>query len=171
VEPNEELARDAITVAPVHTGVIETYPQSEYDVAASFHVIEHTDSPRRFLQAIAARIRPGGLLVIETPNIHSIPFRLLKSRWRQFIPEHYFFFDEKTMGKLLEDSGFRVEHIARIGKFASPALILNRLARYFPPLRYLESLAGRLHIKEVAVPVDPRDIMIAIASKRVSSDL
>ena len=166
VEPNEELARDAVAVAPVHQGVIETHPHTEYDVAATFHVIEHTDSPRRFLEAIAARVRTGGLVVIETPNIHSVPFRLLKSRWRQFIPEHYFFFDEKTMGKLLEDAGFKVERIARIGKFASPSLILNRLARYFRPLRHVEALAGRFDLQRIVVPVDPFDIMIAIGSKK-----
>lgn len=166
VEPNAELAREAVAIAPVHQGVIETYPHSDYDVAVSFHVIEHTDSPRRFLEAIAARIRPGGLVAIETPNIHSMPFRVLGSRWRQFIPEHYFFFDEKTMTKLLEDAGFKVERIEGIGKFASVGLILNRLARYFRPLRYLERLAGRLPIQKSVFSVDPKDIMIAIGSKK-----
>jgi 2-polyprenyl-3-methyl-5-hydroxy-6-metoxy-1,4-benzoquinol methylase len=166
VEPNEELARDAAVFAPVHQGVIEACPYTDNDVAASFHVIEHTDSPRRFIEAMAMRIRPGGLIVIETPNIHSVPFRLLKSRWRQFIPEHYFFFDEQTMRKLLEGAGFKVERIARIGKFASPALILNRLARYFRPLRKVEALAGRLRLQKLAVPLDPFDIMIAIGSKK-----
>lgn len=165
VEPNEELARDAMEFAPVYQGLIETYPHAGYDVAASFHVIEHTDSPRKFLEAIAARIRPGGLVVIETPNIHSVPFRLMKSHWRQFIPEHYFFFDEGTMSKLLEAAGFKVEKIARIGKFASPSLVLNRLARYFSPLRYAEALAGRLHLQKLAVSIDPLDIMIAIGTK------
>jgi len=166
VEPNEELASDAVAFAPVDQGVIETHAYSEYDVAASFHVIEHTDSPRRFLEAITARVRPGGIVVIETPNIHSIPFRLLGSRWRQFIPEHYFFFDEKTMAKLMEDAGLKVERIQRIGKFASPALILNRLARYFRPLRYAETLAGRLNLQRVVMRVDPLDIMIAVGAKK-----
>jgi 2-polyprenyl-3-methyl-5-hydroxy-6-metoxy-1,4-benzoquinol methylase len=166
VEPNEELAREAVAIAPVHQGVIETYPHSDYDVAVSFHVIEHTDSPRRFLEAIAARIRPGGLVAIETPNIDSMPFRVLGSRWRQFIPEHYFFFDEKTMTKLLEGAGFKVERIARIGKFASPTLILNRLARYFRPFRYAEVLARRSPFRDTVFSVDPHDIMIAIGSKK-----
>jgi 2-polyprenyl-3-methyl-5-hydroxy-6-metoxy-1,4-benzoquinol methylase len=166
VEPNEELARDAVEFAPIHQGLIETYPHIGYDIAASFHVIEHTDSPRRFLEEIAARVRPGGLIVIETPNIHSVPFRLMKSRWRQLIPEHYFFFDEKTMKRLLENAGFKVERIARIGKFASPSLILNRLARYFRPFRYAEILAGKLHLQGLAVPMDPLDIMIAIGTKQ-----
>ena len=93
VEPNPELAASVEKVAPVHAGVIETLTADNFDVAASFHVIEHVDSPRRFLQAMVNRVKPRGLVVLETPNIRSIPFNLLKSRWRQFIPEHYFFFD------------------------------------------------------------------------------
>jgi 2-polyprenyl-3-methyl-5-hydroxy-6-metoxy-1,4-benzoquinol methylase len=166
VEPNEELAREAVTAAPVFQGLVENCPDSGFDVAVSFHVIEHTDSPRRFLEAMVARLRPGGLAVIETPNIHSLPFRVLKSRWRQFIPEHYFFFDENTMQRLLAQAGLRVERIRRIGKYASPLLILNRLARYAPPLRHAENLAGRLHVQRLAIPLDPLDIMIAIASKQ-----
>src|SRR4030095_7690141 len=135
VEPNEDLAKDAATVAPVYRGLIENYPDSGFDVAASFHVIQHTDSPRRFLEAVVEKVRPCGLVVIETPNIHSLPYRVLKTRWRQFIPEHYFFFDERTMRTLMEDVGLKLERVRRIGKYASPALILNRLGRYFCPLR------------------------------------
>jgi 2-polyprenyl-3-methyl-5-hydroxy-6-metoxy-1,4-benzoquinol methylase len=168
VEPNAELAKDALTVAAIHQGLIETCPESGYDVAASFHVIEHTESPRRFLTAIADRVRPGGWVVLETPNINSVPFRMLKSRWRQFIPEHYFFFDEKTMTKLLEEAGFKVERIRQIGKFASPALILNRVARYFRPFRAVEDLSDRLHLQRLTFHINPRDILIAVASKRTN---
>jgi len=163
IEPNAELARDAASVAPVYEGLLERYPESGFDVAASFHVIEHTDSPRRFLQEMVARLKPGGLAVIETPNIHSLPFRVLKSRWRQFIPEHYFFFDEQTMSKLMEGADLKVERVERIGKYASPALVLNRLARYFRPLRVIENLAERTRL---TIPVDPLDILIAVGSKR-----
>jgi 2-polyprenyl-3-methyl-5-hydroxy-6-metoxy-1,4-benzoquinol methylase len=166
IEPNADLAADAATVAQIYQGLIESYPESGFDVAASFHVIEHTDSPRRFLEAIVSKVRPGGFVVIETPNIHSFPFHLLKKRWRQFIPEHYFFFDETTMTKLMEGAGLKIERISRIGKYASPALILNRLGRYFRPLRVIENVAGGLHLDRVTIPIDPFDIMIAIASKR-----
>src|SRR5262249_12496605 len=89
VEPNPELAESSSRVAPVFRDVIERTPWTGFDVVASFHVIEHVDSPRSFIRAAADRLKPGGLLVIETPNIDSLPFKLLKSRWRQFIPEHY----------------------------------------------------------------------------------
>jgi len=165
VEPNPELAEEAIKIAPVHTGLIETEPGTYYDVAASFHVIEHTPSPKQFLAAIAQRLRPRGLIVLETPDIDSIPYRIFKSRWRQFIPEHYYFFDEQTMRKLLEDAGFKIEKIGRIGKYASVGLMINRLSRYLSPLQYTESLAGFLRLSKLTFELDPFDIMIAIATK------
>ena len=88
VEPNPELAESASRVAPVYRDVIERTPWNDFDVVASFHVIEHVHSPRSFIHAAAARLKPGGLLAIETPNIDSLPFKVFKSSWRQFIPEH-----------------------------------------------------------------------------------
>ncbi len=166
VEPNPELAEEAIRVAPLHQGLIETEPGSYYDLAVSFHVIEHTPSPSQFLAAISQRLRPRGLVVLETPDINSLPFRVLKSRWRQFIPEHYYFFDKTTMTKLLQDGGFKVEKITRVGKYASVGLLLNRLSRYFSPLQYTEGLAARLHLSRLTFEVNPYDIMIAIATKK-----
>ncbi len=166
VEPNPNLAESAIGVAPIHRDVIETLPWRDFDIVASFHVIEHVDSPRRFVAAMAERLKPGGLLVLETPDIDSLPFRLMKARWRQFIPEHYFFFDRSTMTKLLTDAGFRIEQITHIGKHASAALVFNRLSRYFRPLRHAENLATRLGISRWTMRVNPGDIMLAFAVRQ-----
>lgn len=169
VEPNPELAQAAAEVAPVHQGTLDDMPWGHYDIVVSFHVIEHVDSPKRFLTSISDQLSGGGLVVLETPDIDSFPFRLMKSRWRQFIPEHYFFFDETTMTKLLETSGFKVVKIGRIGKFASIGLILNRLSRYFPPLRLAESLSRSVRLSSFSFEVDPMDILIAVAVKADSS--
>jgi len=166
VEPNPSLADDAEKVAPVYRDVIETLPWNDFDVVASFHVIEHVDSPKRFVAAMAERIKTGGLLVLETPEIHSLPFRIMKAKWRQFIPEHYFFFDQATMTRLLTDNGFEVERIVRIGKHASAALVLNRLSRYLPFLRPLEDYAERLGISRLTFRVNPLDIMLAFAVRK-----
>jgi 2-polyprenyl-3-methyl-5-hydroxy-6-metoxy-1,4-benzoquinol methylase len=163
VEPNPSLADDAEKIAPIYRDVIETLPWRDFDVITSFHVIEHVDSPKRFVSAIAERIKPGGLLVLETPDIHSMPFQLMRSKWRQFIPEHYFFFDQSTMTRLLTDSGFKVEKIVRIGKHASAALIFNRLSRYFKFMRPVEDLAGRAGLSRITFRINPLDIMLVFA--------
>jgi 2-polyprenyl-3-methyl-5-hydroxy-6-metoxy-1,4-benzoquinol methylase len=159
VEPNPELAESSSRMAPVYQDIIERTPWSGFDVVASFHVIEHVDSPRSFIAAAVERLRPGGLLVIETPNIDSIPFRILKSRWRQFIPEHYFFFDPKSIARLFRDHGLEIQSVCSFGKLASTEFILNRLSRYmpwFPRLNGFSRLTFRLN---------PMDIMLAFATK------
>ncbi len=159
VEPNPELADSAAQVAPVYRDIIERTAWNGFDVVASFHVIEHVDSPRSFIAASAERLKVGGLLAIETPNIDSFPFKVLKSRWRQFIPEHYFFFNPKTLSRLLNDHGLAVESIKTIGKYASMDLIVNRLARYMP---WLPNTNG---LSRLTFPVNPMDIMIVLATK------
>ena len=165
VEPNPEIAREAAQYAPIHEGVVETEPGSGYDVAASFHVIEHTDSPRRFLEAIAERLRTGGHVVLETPDIQSMPFRVFKKRWRQFIPEHYYFFDRVTMTKLLRDCGFTIEHMGRVGKHASLTLVANRLSRYWSPFRLVENLSTHWPLSKLTLEINPFDILIVVARK------
>lgn len=160
VEPNPDLAADSRRIAPLFEGVIERAPWNDFDVAASFHVIEHVDSPRRFIQAMAERLKPGGLLVIETPNIASIPFTVLKARWRQFIPEHYFFFDPKTISRLLNDHSLEVRRVKNIGKHASAGLILNRLSRYF---HWLPQMQGASNL---TFRINPMDIMLVFATKK-----
>ena len=159
VEPNPELADSAAGVAPIYRDIIERTPWNGFDVVASFHVIEHVDSPRSFIAAAAQRLKPGGLLAIETPNIDSAPFKLLKSHWRQFIPEHYFFFNPKTISRLLSDHGLAIHSMTTIGKYASMDLIVNRLARYMP---WLPNVNG---LSRFTFRVNPRDIMLVFATK------
>jgi SAM-dependent methyltransferase len=161
VEPNPELADASSQVAPVYRDTIERTPWSDFDVVASFHVIEHVDSPSSFIGAAAQRLKPGGLLVIETPNIDSVPFKLFNSKWRQFIPEHYFFFNPDTLSALLSNHGLKVESVQTIGKYASVELIVNRLSRY---MHWLPNLNGVSHL---TFRVNPRDIMIVFATKPV----
>jgi len=159
VEPNPDLAEDASRIAPVHRDIIERTPWTGFDVVASFHVVEHVDSPRSFIAAAAERLKSDGLLVIETPNIHSLPYQVLKGRWRQFIPEHYFFFTPTTLTRLLSDCRLKTESVTTIGKYASADLILNRLSRYMP---WLPNLDG---FSRLTFRVNPLDIMLIFATK------
>ena len=161
VEPNPELAADARAEGNLFEGLVADAPWSDFDAAVSFHVLEHVDSPRDFVAEIASRVKPGGLLVLETPDIGSWPYRLMRSGWRQFIPEHYFFFDRVTLARLLLDQGFEVQKIVRVGKYASLGFVANRLSRYFPSIGDWSSPGASRVIR-----LNPFDIMLALATRR-----
>ena len=91
-------------------------PQSYFDVAALFHVIEHMLDPRQALQRIRGVLKKEGRLVLETPDFGSRSARRLGPNWPQVKPqEHLYYFDERSLRNLLEASGFCVEKVRRCG--------------------------------------------------------
>jgi len=46
-----------------------------FDVVTLWHVLEHLVAPAPLLQAIRARLRPGGLVAVAVPNLDNLPMR------------------------------------------------------------------------------------------------
>lgn len=85
---------------------------SAYDAVVSYDVIEHEDDPTGFLQAIRALVRPGGLVVIGTPNADRI------SATRQgdpnlHVPYHRHIVSERTLLAAARKQGLEPAHIYR----------------------------------------------------------
>ncbi|HEY8475316.1 MAG TPA: class I SAM-dependent methyltransferase [Chloroflexota bacterium] len=51
-------------------------PTASVDLALSIETIEHLEAPFRFVRELARVTRPGGLVIITTPNVHAIRSRL-----------------------------------------------------------------------------------------------
>jgi len=47
---------------------VEALDEPRYDLITTLEVIEHVADPALFLRAIAARLKPDGLLILSTPN-------------------------------------------------------------------------------------------------------
>lgn len=136
------------------------FPDGHFDAAAMYHVIEHVPSPRRELRELRRVIKPGGWLALETPNIAAVWYRLLGARWRQFIPDHIFFFTPRTIIRLCENGGFEVRELRSVGKAMSLRLFLNRLGRYHrPSANLLEALSDRLRLSDLTIRLKLGDVM------------
>jgi SAM-dependent methyltransferase len=48
-------------------------PEGPFDLICLTDVLEHLEEPRACLAALAARLAPGGLVVVSTPNRRSLP--------------------------------------------------------------------------------------------------
>ncbi len=103
---------------PVHHGSWREagYEAASFDVITLFDVIEHLPDPFGELQAIHRLLKPGGLLLQSTPDIDglfpraSLPLAKVLDYWPHPEPPHHLFqFSAKTLAKMLERAGFRVE--------------------------------------------------------------
>lgn len=93
-------------------------PEARFDAVVLLHVIEHMPDPGANLREIRRLLKPGGMLVVETPRFNSLLFKLLGRRERsiQNCQGHIFFFTEQSLSRLLEKSGFSIYRIERVGR-------------------------------------------------------
>lgn len=111
-EPNGWLARWGAS----HYGVRirqgsvfdQTYEPGSYDVVTLWDVIEHTLNPREMLEHCATLLKPGGLLVVNYPDIGSWIARVLGRRWLFLTSVHLYYFERDTMRRMLASTGFEV---------------------------------------------------------------
>lgn len=89
-----------------------------FDVAVANHVIEHCYAPGALVRQLRDLLRPGGHVLIATPNI-----RGLSMRWKTLLsglgwkarpfrhldyPKHLVLFDPRNLARLVRDAGFEV---------------------------------------------------------------
>jgi 2-polyprenyl-3-methyl-5-hydroxy-6-metoxy-1,4-benzoquinol methylase len=88
----------------VIAGQDEEAPET-YDLVTMIHALEHLTDPLQSLKDIARRLKPQGLLFIESPNLADNPFDLL-------IADHATHFTMRSVAHLLHRAGFAVKLLA-----------------------------------------------------------
>jgi SAM-dependent methyltransferase len=111
VDPNVRDLADALGVR-VHVGSLATLPEADgsFDAVTLSQVIEHVTNPEELLRGLASKLKPGGMIVLTTPNSRALTRRILGRRWLHWhMPFHQNHFHAKALRQLLERVGFRVE--------------------------------------------------------------
>ena len=86
-----------------------------FDAVFMCDFIEHVRDPRSVLEKAASLLRPGGHLVVTTPNGSSLSSRFMGGSWPHSKVEHLYFFDPHNLGLLLDRVGLTVER-SRVAK-------------------------------------------------------
>ncbi len=81
------------------------------DLIVLRQLIEHLRDPRAALKELSPKLSPEGVLVIDTPNRGGLDYLLFKRRyWGGYhIPRHFHLFNLRSLARLLEETGYRVE--------------------------------------------------------------
>lgn len=81
---------------------------NSFDVICMSQTIEHLYDPKSTLKESLRILKPGGLLVMTTPNAHSLGASEFGACWRGWeAPRHLHLFTVESLQQLTQQSGFR----------------------------------------------------------------
>jgi SAM-dependent methyltransferase/ribosomal protein S27E len=105
-----ERARQAGHIAYLGRFEEVSLPNDYFDMAVATHVIEHVADPKAFAQRAFDVLKPGGILLLETPNIDSLDARIFRrSHWGGYhFPRHWVFYSAESITNLALELGFEV---------------------------------------------------------------
>ncbi|MEK7467575.1 MAG: class I SAM-dependent methyltransferase [Planctomycetota bacterium] len=131
LEPDAEAAKVAREVhgLEVHVGTLDgpEFRDTPFDALTAHHVIEHVPDPAAFLREAAARLAPGGKLVVVTPNLRSLGRRRFGAAWVHWDPpRHFMLLTRASLRIFAETAGLRVLELRTTGRAARLAWAQSR---------------------------------------------
>lgn len=94
-----------ILVCPVTEAGV---PEAAFDIVTQFGYLEHEWEPTAGLQVAFRALKPGGILVLKTPNYGCWNRSVMGQEWCGFhIPSHCNYFTPATLSRMLRRAGFQ----------------------------------------------------------------
>ncbi len=113
VDPNPLAIAEAVQrLGPnrVFAGPLEEagLPSGRFTVVSLVGTIEHLKHPLRTLQEIFRVLEPGGMILVQTPNLGSLQSGRQGVNWEQFTPPgHLVYYTPRTLRSMLKSAGFQ----------------------------------------------------------------
>ena len=98
---------------------------SEFDVVVGGEFIEHVYNAGRFLDSAWRALRPGGALILTTPNAYAVSAMLTAMiKGRELChPEHTCYYSAQTLHYLVSHHGFEVVTLVHVDRPAANRVI------------------------------------------------
>ncbi len=134
-----EFSKEAINAAApgikerIIQGDINQLQPGEFDIITAFDIIEHTQDPLASLRQWADLLKPGGILVITSPDTDSMFRKLMRSRWPMLQPlQHTFLFSGSGVSEGLSRAGLRPIEVLTAHKVMTIDYLAGHFKSTFP---------------------------------------
>lgn len=117
----------------VITGAFEdtNFQEGYFDTITFLDTFEHLSNSKSILALSHRFLKKDGILAINTPDSNSLFARFCKGKWYLLgPPEHLFLFNLRNLSQALNNLGFEVVIVSKIGKRFTLRYIARRLANW-----------------------------------------
>lgn len=105
----------------------QQYIDNYFDVITMSHVIEHIHNPLSIVRECRRILKPGGCLVIVTPNVKSFGRLYFKTAWLSLDPpRHLHIFSLSALSNLVKKAGFKISRLESVIRNADGLFIASR---------------------------------------------
>lgn len=117
----------------------EFYDREPFDFMSFFELIEHVQDPKGMMLKVNSLLKPGGYVLIATPDVGGLFFKLLGRRWPAIHADvHNYYFSSETIRRLAGDTGFEVISIRKSQILWYDVFhIRKRLSEMFPEGKFI----------------------------------
>lgn len=140
----------------IHPGDLfssKRFDDSNFEVVTLWDVLEHVPDPTKNLQEINRILKQNGLLVVNYPDISSWLSKLMGRRWIFLLSVHLYYFNRKTIRKMLEKNGFEVIKIKPHFQTLGLGYLVFRMKNYSNLVHKIASpIVKVLHLGNLEIP-------------------
>jgi cyclopropane fatty-acyl-phospholipid synthase-like methyltransferase len=141
-------------------------PAESFDAVTLWDVVEHLTDPATDLRYAHRLLKRGGIIAVHTIDIESALARIMGARWPWLMEMHLYYFSPRTLGRMLEQIGFRVERVIYQGRYLRLGYLITRTEPYSRGFSLLASrIVERLGWGSAAVPINFGDLFTIFATK------
>jgi len=128
------IARGKVGEDAAHEGAVESagFPPGSFDCVGAIDLVEHIPDPREPLRRFHEWLRPGGTLVLQTPNAGSLRRYLTGRRWNLLAPDrHVLFHTPYSLRLVLDAAGFEPLSVTTVSGRTTDRGALRAVARVY----------------------------------------
>ena len=178
-----EISQEAVNWAQilgrkVTCTTIENFKtEKRYQVITALDVLEHIHQPINFIKDAYRLLDTHGYILINVPHAGSLSAKVAGQKWHALLPpEHWFYFNKRSIRYLLESNGFEVIGMKAISKSFSASYIYLTVANspQIPPkirsvLSLFEPLAkSRISRARIFLPLYDN---LAVLARKSDTDI